>query len=68
MEDKDCLLQCLFGDVVKWLDCYGQTADEMEWTTNMKKAFRMTAKQATNRVPIVKQFFPGAFIVPIYRK
>ncbi len=43
-----------------WLDCYGPTKDEIEWTADKAKAFRMTHAEAVLRIETVLKFYPLA--------
>jgi hypothetical protein len=44
----------------QFLMCYGPTKEENEWTTDIKKAFKLTYKQLDARLPVVRKHFPTA--------
>jgi hypothetical protein len=47
----------------KYLAYYGPTKDDIQWTGNRNKCFRMSLGEALRRLPTIRKFHPTATIV-----
>jgi hypothetical protein len=56
---KNRFIKC--GDL--YLESYGPTKEENEWTPNTVTAFRMTQESAETRLVTVRKFYSSAEIV-----
>lgn len=54
---------CYIENEGRYLDYFGSTKDEMEWTPNKRTAFAMDRAAADRRLIHVRKFFPAAKIV-----